>query len=185
MHMKDTAIEELLNSEQLPIFALDHYLDARSVFFEVRRELDDARRCLRNSAVAIERRYLCEIMRRYGDAERRFALADIDLQRFHRRMDIARNVVSVGLLARTRNVCGETDFTFVDQSPKADERRRLQELQHGDWLRIWSPERERILLSGRVRSVDGSSVDLEICDRPLHTLTKWFECRFPAEFVAS
>ena len=181
--MERSAIEPLLTMNHVRVFALDRYLEARSAFAETRGELDDFIAAFRRSATRSVRRSH-EIMYRYALAERNFLSADVDLQRFHRRLDIGCKFVSVGHLARAHDIVEGRRFVFIDESPKTEESRRRQELRVGDWLRIWSPGREQRLLSGKIYEASGAATDLQFCDRSLSALASWFDRNFPAEFAA-
>lgn len=73
-----------------------------------------------------------------------------------------------------------TGLAFADEHPKIPEVQRVQELRNGDWLRVWSPGREQILLTGTVHASDGRAA-LHISNRPLRTIASWFDRKFPAE----
>ncbi len=146
--MERHAVEELLATRAPRILALDHYLEARAALVEARSELECAVREFRQPESPASRRRSREVMRRYGDAERTFMSAEIDLHRFHRCLGTGCVQVLVGRLEIARDDRGDIAFTFCVESPRPQAHGRRYVVRRDDWVRVWSPDRVEILFSG-------------------------------------
>jgi hypothetical protein len=179
--VRDRSLDALLSTNRLRIFALDRYLETRAAYDAARAECERQLRFGNAAQGGASFASATEALRRAAAAEAAFDAADVDLQRFHRRLDIGCVLVSVGRLAFANDINFPSPFAFFDEHPNA---REMIELRDGDWLRIWAPERTRILASGKlINGCKASPAGLALGTLPLEPVASWFVRGFPAEFA--